>query len=226
MKPGERSPFQPDDELSASTPPSTTSRRSRRRSPARSRPTSRPRRRPRPAPAPAAQGVKPAAAGGSGSHRHPDPAARGAGAAGQLQRPGDRRQAALLLLPRRRAHRAATLRTLAIENKSPRPETFMEDVASYELSQDRKKILVRKAQDLFIFDVGAKAPADTTKNKVPLDRLVVPAGSARRMAADVHRGVAAGARLLLRPRHARRRLAGDARRSTCRSSTASPIAPS
>jgi tricorn protease len=61
-----------------------------------------------------------------------------------------------------------TLKTLAIENKSPKPETFMEGVTAYELSLDRKKILIRKGEDLFVFDVAAKAPQDTSKNKVPL----------------------------------------------------------
>jgi tricorn protease len=61
-----------------------------------------------------------------------------------------------------------TLKTLAIENKSPKPETFAEDVSSYELTLDRKKLMLRKAQDIFIFDAGAKAPAETSKNKVPL----------------------------------------------------------
>jgi tricorn protease len=60
------------------------------------------------------------------------------------------------------------LKTLAIDNKSPKPETFSEDVSSYELSQDRKKIMVRKARDIFVFDVAAKAPQDTAKSKVPL----------------------------------------------------------
>ena len=67
-----------------------------------------------------------------------------------------------------------TLKTLAIENKSPKPETFSEAVTRYELSLDRKKIMVRKAQDIFIFDVGAKAPAHTTRNKVPLTHCSFP----------------------------------------------------
>ncbi|MBW8895855.1 MAG: PDZ domain-containing protein [Acidobacteria bacterium] len=60
------------------------------------------------------------------------------------------------------------LKTLAIDNKSPKPETFAEDVSNYELTLDRKKLMVRKAQDIFIFDAGAKAPTDTSKNKVTL----------------------------------------------------------
>ena len=62
-----------------------------------------------------------------------------------------------------------SLKTLAIDNKSPKPETFAEEVSSYELTLDRKKLMVRKAQDIFIFEVGAKAPTDTSKNKVALN---------------------------------------------------------
>jgi tricorn protease len=47
-------------------------------------------------------------------------------------------------------------------------ETFSEGVTYYELSLDRKKILVRKAEDLFVFEAGAKAPQDTSKEKVSL----------------------------------------------------------
>jgi tricorn protease len=63
-----------------------------------------------------------------------------------------------------------TLRTLAIDNKKPQPETFLEDVRAYELSADGKKVLVRKGDDLFVFDAGAKAPpaAEHAKRQVPL----------------------------------------------------------
>lgn len=63
---------------------------------------------------------------------------------------------------------APSLKTLAIDNKDPKPETFSDGVSAYELSQDRKKIMIRKGQDILIFDVAAKAPTDTTKNKVAL----------------------------------------------------------
>ncbi len=63
-----------------------------------------------------------------------------------------------------------TLKTLAIENKKPQPETFLEDIRGYELSLDGKKLLVRKGDDLFVFDAAAKAPAaaDQAKRQVPL----------------------------------------------------------
>jgi len=60
------------------------------------------------------------------------------------------------------------LKTLAIDNKKPEPETFTEDPRSYELSLDRKKILLRKANEFYVVDAAAKAPADLAKQAVPL----------------------------------------------------------
>jgi tricorn protease len=62
----------------------------------------------------------------------------------------------------------AALKTLALENKKAEPETFIEEPQSYELSQDGKKILVRKGRDFYVFDAGAKAPSDLSKSLVPL----------------------------------------------------------
>jgi tricorn protease len=60
------------------------------------------------------------------------------------------------------------LKTLALENKKPEPETFIEDAQGYELSADGKKILIRKGSDLFVVDAAAKAPSDLAKSAVPL----------------------------------------------------------
>ncbi|HEX2442743.1 MAG TPA: S41 family peptidase [Vicinamibacterales bacterium] len=62
------------------------------------------------------------------------------------------------------------LRTLAIQSNKPQPETFLEDIRYYELSLDGKKVLVRKADDLYVFDAGAKAPptAELPKKQVVL----------------------------------------------------------
>src|SRR5439155_5524294 len=46
--------------------------------------------------------------------------------------------------------------------------TVLEDVRGYELSQDGKKLLVRKADDLLIFDAGPKPPSDLSKSTVDL----------------------------------------------------------
>ena len=170
MKPGERSPFQPDDELSGTTPRSATEKPTDK--PADNpgdKPADRNPEKPAapPAPAPAAQGLKaapPIAVDLTGIQTRLLEVPLAAGNYSNLANDGKR----LYFFSREVGTPRRTLRTLTIDNKSPRPETFMDDVASYELSQDRKKVLLRKAQDLFIFDVAAKAPADTAKNKVPL----------------------------------------------------------
>jgi tricorn protease len=60
------------------------------------------------------------------------------------------------------------LKTLALENKKAEPETFIEEPQSYELSQDGKKILIRKGREFYVVDAGAKAPSDLSKSTVPL----------------------------------------------------------
>ncbi len=62
----------------------------------------------------------------------------------------------------------AALKTLALENKKADPETFIEEPQSYELSQNGKKILVRKGREFYVLDAEAKAPADLAKSAVPL----------------------------------------------------------
>ena len=46
-----------------------------------------------------------------------------------------------------------------IANKGAAPETVVPDVKDYEISLDRKKMLVQKGDDFFIFDSGANAAA-------------------------------------------------------------------
>jgi tricorn protease len=184
MRPGERSPFQEDDELTAPAPASTE------------KPTEKPADKPAPkpgekpdeqtpgekpaaAPAPAAGTTAPAGARPDPQGIRPAPSVPvdlggiqtrllevplPPGNYGELASDGRR----LYFVSRDAGSPRRSLKTFPIENKAPRVETFMDDVNAYELSMDRKKILVRKGQDLFIFDVAAKAPTDTTKNKVPL----------------------------------------------------------
>jgi tricorn protease len=157
MKPGERSPFQPDDELSvpaAGITPADKDKTEKKEE--------------TPAPTPAAQGVKPAPAvpvdlAGIETRLIEVPVAPGNYS--DLGHDGKR---LYFLSSEAGATGRPALKTLAIDNKGPKPETFSDEVTAYELSQDRKKILIRKAQDIFVFDVGAKAPADPAKNKVPL----------------------------------------------------------
>jgi tricorn protease len=60
------------------------------------------------------------------------------------------------------------LKTVAIDNKKADPDTFLDDIRSYELSLDGKKLLLRKNQDFFVVDAGAKAPSELVKSQVPL----------------------------------------------------------
>ena len=48
---------------------------------------------------------------------------------------------------------------LDIANKGAKPDTVMSDVRSFEISLDRKKMLVSKNEDFYIFDSDAKAAA-------------------------------------------------------------------
>jgi len=54
------------------------------------------------------------------------------------------------------------LQCLDIANKGAAPETVMNEVRSYEISLDRKKMMVRKDDDFYIFDSGAKTAAIST----------------------------------------------------------------
>ncbi len=65
------------------------------------------------------------------------------------------------------------LQCLDIANKGDKPETLMEGAGSFEISQDGKKMLVRKQRDLYVFDASikegaAKTPKTLTDSKVDL----------------------------------------------------------
>jgi tricorn protease len=60
------------------------------------------------------------------------------------------------------------LMALEVARKDPKPVRLVEDVASYELSADRKKLLVRKKDDFYVIEAGSKPPAELAKAKVDL----------------------------------------------------------
>lgn len=60
------------------------------------------------------------------------------------------------------------LMTLEITNDDPEPAKFAEDIAAYELSRDGKKLLLRKADDLYVVEAGTKAPSELDKSKLRL----------------------------------------------------------
>ncbi|MGH7605260.1 MAG: S41 family peptidase [Gemmatimonadaceae bacterium] len=82
------------------------------------------------------------------------------------------------------------LRTFAIDNKNPELETFLADIKGYELSRDTKKIMVSKGSDIYVFDAGAKAPTELAKSQVNLKGWVLhfdPREEWRQMFADAWR---------------------------------------
>lgn len=59
------------------------------------------------------------------------------------------------------ADRKFALRSVAIDAPNLAPlvvDAFMEDIRSYELTLDRKKLMVRKLNDVFVFDAGKSPP--------------------------------------------------------------------
>lgn len=57
--------------------------------------------------------------------------------------------------------RKLSLRSLAIEVPNPLPpviELFFDEIRSYAMTSDRKKLLIRKANELYVFEVGKSAP--------------------------------------------------------------------
>ena len=64
--------------------------------------------------------------------------------------------------------RNRNLMTLDINNKETKPEKLVEDIRSYDLSGNRKKIMVRKSDNIYVFDSSSSAPEKLDKSKVDL----------------------------------------------------------
>jgi tricorn protease len=64
------------------------------------------------------------------------------------------------------------LRALEIKNRNVQAKTLLDGARSFELSADGKKILVRKANDLFVIDAGTAQPTQATlvEKRVDLSR--------------------------------------------------------
>lgn len=62
------------------------------------------------------------------------------------------------------------LACVSIDNKNEHPETVMPEVRSFEISMNRKKMLVRKDEDFYVLDVAAKPtdPKELAKNKIDM----------------------------------------------------------
>ena len=60
------------------------------------------------------------------------------------------------------------LMALEITNDDPKVEKLLDDVGAYELSRNGKKLLLRKADDLYVIEAGTKAPSELDKSKLRL----------------------------------------------------------
>ena len=61
------------------------------------------------------------------------------------------------------------LNTLEFKSDNPQPEVFAENVSSYEISLDQKKVLLRRGNDFYVVNAGAKAPTGTAFNDTRVD---------------------------------------------------------
>ncbi|MDB4905472.1 MAG: protease [Gemmatimonadetes bacterium] len=180
LVPGERDPFQPDDELGA---PRNT-RADSAKVPTDTALIG------RPSPAPAKQGVAAAPKSAlvlDGIAQRLIEVPVPAGNYSNLTTDGKR----LFFESIESASGARTqLRTFPIDNKKPEIDTYLADIRSYEMSANRKKLLVRKGTDIYVLDVGAKAPTDLSKSLVDLKSWVLhfdPREEWRQMFADAWR---------------------------------------
>jgi tricorn protease len=55
-----------------------------------------------------------------------------------------------------------------------KPDAYLEDVASYELSQDHKKILIQRGNNLYVTDAGAKGPTAIADKQIDLSGWTFP----------------------------------------------------
>ncbi|HEY8831970.1 MAG TPA: S41 family peptidase [Gemmatimonadaceae bacterium] len=180
LVPGERNPFQPDDELGAAQNPKPDSAKVPTDSAQKGRPAPTPKNQSVP-PAPRQQIVL------DGIERRLLEIPVPAGNYGDLATDGKR----LYLTSRDAGSDSKTnLRTFAIDNKSPELETYLADIKRYELSADGKKVLVQKGTDIYVIDAGAKAPTELAKSQVSLKGWVLhfdPREEWRQMFADAWR---------------------------------------
>ncbi len=62
------------------------------------------------------------------------------------------------------------LKALAIDREKAEVKTVLDDVRQYQLSADSKQLLVRKADELYVFEAGEKAPEKLDESKLDLAR--------------------------------------------------------
>ena len=121
---------------------------------------------------------------------------------------------ALFLLAHEAGRRGEShLLGVKVGGEKPEPVKILDKVLDFELAAKAGHLLVRRQKELLVLEAAPKAPRregapEGTAGPV---RMALQHRPARGLAPDLRRRLAHGARLLLRPRHARRRLGGGAR---------------
>jgi len=64
--------------------------------------------------------------------------------------------------------RRTNLISVAIGSTEATPAAVVENIVAFELSADRRKLMVRRGQDIFVFDAAARAPQNLNENRVDL----------------------------------------------------------
>lgn len=161
LKKGLRSPFKPADELHPDIPEKTESKPEAKPSPS-------PGAKPKPSPSPSPTPVVPPTADidleGIQARVYEVPAG-----AGDLRDLSLNSKVLFWLARDPGAEGKVHLMSMDIGNKDPKPAKVMEDISSYELSADGKKLLIHKRDDLYVIDAGGKAPAATDLPKAKVD---------------------------------------------------------
>ncbi len=62
---------------------------------------------------------------------------------------------------------------MELKNKDVATKSIVEDIGGYEMSQDGKKLAVRKGEDFYVIDANGTAPGDLAKTKVNLGNWVL-----------------------------------------------------
>ena len=70
--------------------------------------------------------------------------------------------------------RSSSLNAVDIKNEDVSPKTLLDNISGYELSMDGKKILVRKRDALYVIDASANPPGDLSKAQIDLGQWKFP----------------------------------------------------
>ncbi len=116
-------------------------------------------------------------------------------------------------IPRSRTSRPPPLMTVAFSGEKPEAKTVAEGIVDYQLSDDGKKLAVRKPKALYVFTAGDDSPDDLDSVKVDLSGWAFAIDPKEQWRQMFNRGLAPGAGLFLRHEDARGGLARPCWRS-------------